>query len=328
MTYKEDYMAAIRHGKPESIPFYGLPWVSKIAFMDPFEKGPAGGGYDGYGVYWEPVPGASVPSVEKICLKDITKWREQVTFPDLDAIDWEEKAARETAGLDRGTTLLEYGMGNGPFERMLAWMGYQPLIEAIIDEPEAVHELLDAWVEHRLHFVDLVCRHYRPDFITIYDDVAYERGLFLTKDMYEEFIQPAHKRVNDAILKGGALPVNHCCGKAEALVENFIAEGCVAWTSCQPMNDIAGLLDKYHNQLTIIGGYVSNAGPAMPEASEEERLAEVRRVVDSYAKNGSFILGNMLFSGLKPEERMARIDRAAAYLMSYGANYYEKNKIK
>ncbi len=313
---------------PDSVPYYGAPVRYNVGFTDWFEKGPEGGGYDEYGVRWEWSDSASSPATDVFALTDVTKWREQVRFPDLDAIDWKAKAEKELARLNRDEQVLEYAMGNGPFERLLAWMGYQYLIDAIIEEPEACEELLDKWVEERIHFVDLVCRYYHPDAITIYDDVAFERGLFLTMDMYNDLIKPAHKKVNDAILAHGVMPIIHCCGKAEDLVENFIEEGYIAWTSCQPMNDIAAVIEKYHDRLTVIGGYDSNGAPSREEATQEERIAEVHRVIDTYAKWGSFIVGNMIFMAGTPEKRMEKIRPCADEIFRYGENWYIRKGLK
>lgn len=328
MTKKENYLTALKHGMPDSIPYYGAPVRYNVGFMDEFEKGPIGGGYDGYGVRWEFSDGASCPATDTFLLTDVTKWREQVIFPDLDQINWKEKAEKELARYDKETQVLEYAMGNGPFERLLAWMGYQYLIDALLDEPEAVKELLDEWTKHRLHFIDLVCEYYKPDAITIYDDVAFERGLFLTKDLYEEFIQPSHTTINKRMIEHGVMPIIHCCGNGEALIENFIEEGSIAWTSCQPMNDIAGLLKKYHDKITIIGGFNSNGAPGREEATEEERLAEVRRAIDAYATYGSFIMGNVIFIVSDPEARMARIKPCADEIFRYGENWYKRNGLK
>lgn len=324
MTLKENYMLAIHKKIPESVPVFSKPVRFNVGLMDPFEKGPKGGGKDGYGVTWIAKAEGHSPSTAVFALTDVTKWREQVTFPDLDAIDWEAKAAAETAGFDPETQVLEYAMGNGPFERMLAWMGYQNLIYALVDEPEACHELLDAWADHRVKFVELVCKYYKPDFITIYDDVAYEKGLFLSPGMYREFIKPIHIRVNEAIRANGALPLNHCCGKAELLVEDFIEEDAEAWCSCQPSNDLAGLLEKYHDKMCFIGGFDSNGAPSQMGATEEMRRAEVRRCIDTYAKWGSYIFGNHIFANTDPRDRMTFMTQANDEAYTYGKDFYRK----
>lgn len=327
MTKKEDYLTALRHGVPESIPYYGAPVRCNIGFMDTFEKGPMGGGYDAYGVRWEFSNGTASPATDKFALTDPPNWKNQITFPDLDAINWKEKAEKEKEKkhFDPETMVMDYGMGNGPFERMLAWCGYEGLIDALLEYPDECHEIIDKWVEERKKFIAYVCEAYNPDCITIFDDVAFERGLFVTKDMYVEFFQPAHTEIVKCIHNHGVIAINHCCGKAQDLLENFIEEGYDAWTSCQPMNDIAGILEKYHDTFTIIGGYDSNGKPSIEEATEEERMAEVHRAIDEYAKWGSFILGNMIFMTYTEEERQARIKRGAEEIFRYGKDWYARN---
>ena len=55
-------------------------------------------GYDWFGVHWTfdpatgaPSPTSGVPHV----ITDLEHWREQVKFPDLDAIDWEAEGRRD-----------------------------------------------------------------------------------------------------------------------------------------------------------------------------------------------------------------------------------------
>lgn len=316
---KINYMRVMNHENTGITPMYAPPVCFGVGYTDVFEKGPKGGGYDGYNVRWEPVEGgrANVPATDVYTLTDVTKWREQICFPDLDAIDWEAKAKAELANFDPNTQVLEYRMGNATFERLLAWTGYQYLIDALLDEPEAVHEIIDTWTEHRLHFIELVCKYYKPDYVAYNDDVAFQTGLFLTKGLYEEFIQPSHVAMNKKIRECGSIPILHCCGKADDLIENFIEEGAQAWTSVQPMNDIAGILEKYHDKITICGGYNSNGKPCYEDSSEEERLAEGKRVIDEYANWGSFMVFGTMFVCSDPVEKAARMQRALDYMVKY-----------
>ncbi len=50
MTLKENYLTALNHGIPDSVPVYSAPVRYNVGLMDWFEKGPAGGGPDGFGV--------------------------------------------------------------------------------------------------------------------------------------------------------------------------------------------------------------------------------------------------------------------------------------
>ena len=326
MTPRENYMAAIAHQIPEWVPVYARPVRWNVGITDPFEKGPAGGGMDGFGVLWKDDGFGSCPSSEFYAVTDITRWREQTTFPDLDSIDWAAKAQKELDGADRSNCIVEYCMGNGPYERMLALMGLEALTCAFYEEPEACKDYLDAWADYKIHHIDLVATHYKPDFISIFDDVAYETGMFVSPTLYREFISPIHKRCNDAIRSHGILPVQHCCGKAEYLVEDFIAEGAVAWSSVQPVNDIVGILQKYGDRLTIIGGFDTNGPPARMDATEEMRRAEVRRVLDTYAPYGSFIISNLRVTGSTPEETRRMSAQCMDEALTYGRSFYQTHR--
>ena len=113
--------------------------------------------------------------------------------------------------------------------------------------------------------------------------------------------------INDAIYAIGARPIQHCCGKAETLVEEFIREGAVAWSSVDPANDIVGILKKYGKQITLIGGFDSFGAPAGIDPTDEMMIGEVHRVIDTYGPYGSFIMGNHIVQGATPEETMRRV---------------------
>ena len=323
MTDRENYLAVINHEKAQSIPIYAKPARHSIGFMDEFEKGPPGGGLDGFGMPWIVNEMGPVPDERVHLITDITRWREQVTFPDLDAIDWAAKAEKDSAGFDSVNQVFEYGMGNGPFERLLDLMGYQELIYALLDEPEACHDFFDAYVEYRIKHIGLVARHYKHvDFITIYDDVAYQYGPFLTMETYREFIKPAHIRINRAIRDCGIIPINHCCGKAELLINDFIEEGAAAWTSLQPINDIVSLQKEYGDKMVFIGGFDGNGRPGLIGTPDEERVAELHRAINTYGPHGSFILGNMVVAGGTRAETLRINEHLASVAYELCKNYY------
>lgn len=168
MNPRENYLTAMDHKIPEWVPIYTRPERYNIGLNDWFEKGPAGGGKDGFGVDWTFDGFGAVPTVGEYVLDDITEWKDKLTFPDLDSIDWETKASKELEGFDRENQCLEYCMGNGPFERMMYLLGYENLACAFFEEPEACHEFLDAYADYRIKHINIVAKYYQPDFIAIF----------------------------------------------------------------------------------------------------------------------------------------------------------------
>lgn len=293
MNKKENIFAVMSGKAHEWIPNF----MSEVAFAgatsETFDNGPLEGGLDGFGVLWKPsdsAGGAACPITVKPVLDDIRNWREVVTFPDLEAFDWEGCAARQLAGVDREDTPVEYQSWNAQFLRLTHLMGFENALCAMYEEPEECYALMDAVTDYKIEIVKKAAQYFKTDYFTSFDDVATERGLFMSPGLYRELIKPLHKKLNDAVKANGMQPIIHCCGKCEEIIGDFIDEGSIAWSSAQPMNDIVGLQKKYGGAITIIGGFDSNGRPGQQDASEEEVRAEVRRCIDTYAPAGNYIM--------------------------------------
>ncbi|MEW8986797.1 MAG: uroporphyrinogen decarboxylase family protein [Bacillus sp. (in: firmicutes)] len=299
LTPKENYLNAINHKETEWTPIFPVDCAGLGfgAFPGPWiEKGPMGGGYDGFGVRWiTPASGggAPIPAPNEFILdsETIVDWKNIVKFPDLEGVDWKAIVEQELSimPVDRDQTAIEFGCGNGVFERLGALMGFEETLIALIEEPEACYELMEAITDYKIQFAKKVKEFYNPDIFNNYDDIATERGLFMSPDTYRKLIKPHHKRLNDAVRELGMIPIQHTCGLCESLIEDIIDTGAAAWSSVQPVNDIVQLLEKYGDKIAIIGGYNSNGAPGRLDATTEERLAEVHRCFDTYGSYPSYI---------------------------------------
>ena len=138
--------------------------------------------------------------------------------------------------------------------------------------------------DYKIASLDYIIDAYHPDTITYYDDIATERDLFMSPDMYRELVKPHHKRFAQACIDCGIIPIYHCCGHAEAIVEDMIDCGWVAWSSVQISNDVEGLIKKYGDHFGFVGGFDSNGPVAREDATPELVDAEVVRCLDTYGK--------------------------------------------
>ncbi|MBP2662063.1 MAG: hypothetical protein H6Q71_11 [Firmicutes bacterium] len=325
MNRKENYMEALYHRPTEFVPtfFSAVHSVGFGAGNGPwFEKGPQGGGRDGFGVPWVTPPsggGAPIPKPGNFVLEDIMEWK-SLTFPDIRAFDWESEAKKELSGCDRDEFVVDYGCGNGIFERLAAVMGFEEALCSLYTEPEVCYDFFIAITDYKIKVAEKVATYYKANVFTNYDDIAMERNLFISPEIYRKLIKPHHKRLNDAVRELGMLPLYHCCGRAEALIEDFIETGAQGWTSVQPCNDIVSLLKNYGSQIAIIGGFDSNGRPGMTDASEEEVRGEVRRCFDTYGTyNGYVLFGAKIVNSLDPNivagAYLPIIDEAEKYAM-------------
>jgi uroporphyrinogen-III decarboxylase len=226
-------------------------------------------------------------------------------MPDVKTYDWAGDAERDLATCDRNKVALEYGCGNGVFERLAALMGFEDALIAMAEEPEAVNDLFTAITDYKIAFAEKVAKYYKPDFFTNYDDIATERNLFMSPASYRQLIKPHHKRLYDAVRNLGMIPIQHTCGRAEDIIEDMIEIGVAGWSSVQPTNDIPALLKKYGDKIALIGGYDSNGKPARSDASAAEMKDEVLRCFREYGPYQGFVFfGFKLTNTADPRESM------------------------
>ena len=183
-------------------------------------------------------------------------------------------------------------------------MGFEDALIALLEEPEEVAQFFDAVTDFKIATARKVKQYFHPETFTNYDDIATERGLFMSEDVYRELIKPYHTKLHQAVRELDMIPVQHTCGKCDMLVKDIIETGAQAWVSVQPMNDIESILKQYAGQLCIIGGYDTNGKPGMQNTSMEERFAEIERCVKQYGIYPGYVLFMfVIMSTYDPKEK-------------------------
>ena len=129
-----------------------------------------------------------------------------------------------------------------------------------------------------------------------YDDIATERNLFMSPDIYRKLIKPHHAAICRACVEEGIIPIQHTCGKADELIEDFIEVGAKAWHNVQITNDITGMLEKYGDRFCFIGGYDTMGEPSLPHATEELRRAYVRKAMEAYGAYQGYIFSGAILT--------------------------------
>jgi uroporphyrinogen-III decarboxylase len=279
--------------------------VAVVGLLLPTDRGDESTGFrDGFGVRWEAsesAAGASLPAPGEFILKDITQWKKTIAIPDVERYDWQKFAEKEAdlLKIDRDKQITWFMCSAGIWMRLAALMGFEEAMIALMEEPEACNDLFAAITDYKIKVAEKVAKYYRAEVFTNCDDIAMERNLFMSPDTYRTLIKPHHKRLNETVKNLGMIPVQHTCGYAELCVEDYIETGAAAWSSVQPSNDIAGLLDKYGDSLAIEGGFNSTGKPGYPGASVEEVIAEVERCFREYGGKKGYIFLPALLGSVK-----------------------------
>lgn len=130
------------------------------------------------------------------------------------------------------------------------------------------------------------------------DDLATQRGLMISPEMYRRFIFPQHKRLFEHIRKCARSQVYifyHSCGAVRPMIPTLIEEGIdilnPVQVSAEGM-DTAALKREFGRDITFWGGGVDTQR-ILPRGTPQEIRDEVRRRIDDLAPGGGFVFSTV-----------------------------------
>ena len=219
-------------------------------------------------------------------IKDSTKWREQVTVPNFEGLDWSRAEAREKE-IDREQNFCAFFCTRGLFERSHHLMGMQNAFMNYMIYPEEMADLLRVVADFKIETIKLVARHIHPDVIFYHDDWGSKQNVFLPPDLWREIIKPLHTEIVKTAHDCGILFVHHADCICQPIVQDMVEMGIDIWQGVIPQNDIVEIQRITEGKLPMIGGI---DGPAIDIANitEEQIRGEVRRAIDTYCPAGRF----------------------------------------
>ena len=123
-------------------------------------------------------------------LQDVTRWREAVHAPDLEANcaeGWEDALA--LAEKLRGEKLVCGFMGTGIFEQCHFLMGFEATLANLYEHPEEMRALIDYITEYRLTYARMLIDKLHPDAIFSHDDWGTRRSSSCSRTCGASFIR-------------------------------------------------------------------------------------------------------------------------------------------
>lgn len=289
MTRREELLEVYKHKNIGYVPCFFTDM--DFAIPPTINERPQENGPDWFGTLWEYVPmlnSATIkPGTKQIT--DITKWKEQISFPDLSNIDWEKAAAAETANWDRENKMSMIMLINGMFERTHHFMGFEDAFCAMYEEPEAYKELIEAITEYKIELIRIIGKYYKPDVLCFHDDYGSNDRLMMSIEFWEEFFKEPLRRVIEETHRQGMIYEHHSCGYIAPLFDQLVELGIDAIDPLQHTNPVREMKDKYQDRVTFLGGYDIQGVFDRPGVTEEEIRAEVVKTMDELCPGGSFI---------------------------------------
>ena len=292
MNLRENAMAIYNREQPD---FYGDLMDAIVLVPDPVLMGdmcPQDGleHKDSWGTVYVYKPGApgSHPRVnsENAVIKDIEKWEEQLTVPDLDHLDW-TLVKEEAAKVDRREKFVGFMCAGGLFERSHHLMGMEEALVNYLEYPDEMAALLRVIADYKIKYIKMVAEQIHPDIIFYHDDWGSKQNVFLPPRVWRQIIKPLQKEIADTIHACGMIYMHHADCICQPIVTDMVEIGVDIWQGTIAQNDIVEIQRVTEGKLAMVGG-IDGPKVDIENITEEEIRAEVRRAIDTYCPGGRF----------------------------------------
>ena len=288
MDVKENLLRAIRRDHPAWVP---NDLQSVITLMPPIVERPARAGLDCFGVQWSysaEAEGGTFPTHHAQPVTDLARWREQVHFPDVDALDW-QAVATQAAQIDRSCHLVQGFVEMGLFERSYLLLGMEEALMAYLTDTDLMCDLLAALADYKIALIERFQAAAHLDMLWYGDDWGTQTQLFLPPAIWRRTIKPHTQRIYDSLKSHGILINQHSCGRIESIFGDVVQMGADMWNPCQPCNDLAALKRSYGDRIAFCGGIDSQFVLGRPGVTPTDVRAEVRKRITEMAAGGGYI---------------------------------------
>jgi len=164
-------------------------------------------GLDVYYQNWISVTGPSLPSPACHGAPRITSMDEYEKIlphlypePAIDTSLWQRWAAEQA----KGDAVLWFTL-EGFFWFPRGLLGIEPHLYAFYDQPDLMHRIntdLANWMIRVIRKINAICT---PDFMTFGEDLSYNHGPMLSRELFDTFLKPYYLQVLPQIQSGGTL---------------------------------------------------------------------------------------------------------------------------
>lgn len=193
-----------------------------------------------------------------------------------------KRIKRENAAGDRAVWITFDGF----FWYPRTLFGIEGHLFAFYDYPELMHRMNSDLVEYNLRMLDVFCEQVCvPQFMTIAEDMSYNHGPMLSKELFDEFLAPYYRRLVPALRERGIRVFVDSDGDVMPLIpwlKDVGVEGIL------PLERMAGVdvarIRKDHPGWLMIGGY----DKTVMKDGEEAQRREFERLMPT-ARSGGFI---------------------------------------
>jgi uroporphyrinogen decarboxylase len=147
--------------------------------------------------------------------------------------------------------------GVAPFEQMHPVAGHEYMLMGMALDPDWVKDMVTTYAEFTImHLEELFGEEGEPDGMYFFEDLGFKQRPFMSPAMYEELVEPGHRRLFEWSHARGLKVMVHSCGFVEPLVEGLVRAGmdCLQAMEVKAGMDMPRLAEKFAGRLSFCGG--------------------------------------------------------------------------
>lgn len=164
--------------------------------------------------------------------------------------------------------------------------GIEPHMFAFYEQPDLMHRINEDLAAWQLRVIEKLCDVCVPDFMTFAEDMSYNHGPMLSKDLFDTFMLPYYNKVIPALRERGILPIVDSDGDITTAAPWFEEAGLAG---ILPLERQAGVdvavLRNNHPRMNFIGCFDKMTMPK----GEAAMRAEFERLLPTAGQGGLII---------------------------------------
>jgi hypothetical protein len=204
------------------------------------------------------VPGAFPEhnSPEDILIKDIERWRDYVTIPDVKQIPQElwDICQGMMDAIDGDKSFKAVFVAPGLFEQTHHFCSMQEALVNYLEYEDEMHDLIKMLTEWELELADLICSKLHPDVLFHHDDLGTEKNSFMSPEIEEEFLLEPYKEIYKYYHEHGCdYVVHHSDSYGVNLLPMMVEMGIDVWQGPMRTNHVDELLPEWRGKIAFMG---------------------------------------------------------------------------
>ena len=160
-------------------------------------------------------------------------------------------------------------------------MGIESHLYNFYDEPDLMHRINNDMLAYNMSLLEGFCELCMPDFMTIAEDMSYNNGPMISKDLFDEFMAPYYRPLVKKIKDYGIKLLIDTDGAISQLVPWYEELGVTGFLPLERQSGVdVSALRKKHPGLMMLGGFdktVMHLGEAAMRYEFERLLPVIKQ---------------------------------------------------